>query len=132
MDIDTLMNRPAWMADANCKGMTDLFFNADGDGKAHTARAAEARAVCRACDVQAECLAYALNNGETFGIWGGFSARSRARLRAGGPRRNAAQCGTNSGHDRHRRLGEEPCEACRDAHNAYKRDHHARARSVVA
>ena len=29
-----------------------------------------AKAVCRACDVQAECLAYAVNNGETKGTWG--------------------------------------------------------------
>jgi hypothetical protein len=33
--------------------------------------------------------------------------------------RPIAQCGTNSGYLRHRRLREEPCDACRDAHYEY-------------
>jgi WhiB family redox-sensing transcriptional regulator len=37
--------------------------------------------VCRACVVKAECLEYALVNGEKFGIWGGLSERERRRLR---------------------------------------------------
>ena len=40
-----------------------------------------ARAVCNQCPVRAQCLEYALNNKEQFGIWGGTSERERRRLR---------------------------------------------------
>lgn len=40
----------------------------------------EAKRVCRACEVRAECLDYALEHQERFGIWGGFSERERRRL----------------------------------------------------
>lgn len=39
-----------------------------------------AKKVCRGCDVRAECLQAALTRGEEFGIWGGTSARERAKL----------------------------------------------------
>jgi WhiB family transcriptional regulator, redox-sensing transcriptional regulator len=40
-----------------------------------------AKSVCRSCEVRAECLEYALENDERFGIWGGMSERERRRLR---------------------------------------------------
>jgi len=41
----------------------------------------EAKRVCRSCDVRAECLEYALEHDERFGIWGGMSERERRRLK---------------------------------------------------
>src|ERR1700677_3658108 len=41
----------------------------------------EAKRVCRGCDVRAECLEYALENDERFGIWGGLSERERRRIK---------------------------------------------------
>ncbi|WP_029068395.1 WhiB family transcriptional regulator [Jonesia quinghaiensis] len=41
----------------------------------------EAKRVCTACDVKAECLEYALANDERFGIWGGLSERERRKLK---------------------------------------------------
>lgn len=41
----------------------------------------DAKKVCRACDVKAECLQYALEHDERFGIWGGLSERERRQLR---------------------------------------------------
>ena len=41
----------------------------------------EAKKVCRGCEVQAECLEFALENDERFGIWGGMSERERRRLK---------------------------------------------------
>ncbi len=41
----------------------------------------EAKKVCRACEVRAECLEYALEHDERFGIWGGLSERERRRLK---------------------------------------------------
>lgn len=65
-----------WQWQANCMGVDpDLFFPERG------ASTREAKAVCRGCVVQAECLEYALVNGEKFGIWGGLSERERRRLR---------------------------------------------------
>ena len=41
----------------------------------------EAKRVCRACEVRAECLEYALEHDERFGIWGGLSERERRRIK---------------------------------------------------
>lgn len=41
----------------------------------------EAKAVCASCEVRAECLEYALENDERFGIWGGMSERERRRYK---------------------------------------------------
>jgi WhiB family redox-sensing transcriptional regulator len=41
----------------------------------------EAKRVCGGCEVRAECLGYALENDERFGIWGGLSERERRRLK---------------------------------------------------
>ena len=41
----------------------------------------EAKRVCRSCEVRAECLEYALEHDERFGIWGGLSERERRRLK---------------------------------------------------
>ena len=41
----------------------------------------EAKRVCRSCEVRAQCLEYALENDERFGIFGGFSERERRRLK---------------------------------------------------
>jgi WhiB family redox-sensing transcriptional regulator len=65
-----------WQEFANCLGVDpDLFFPERG------ASTREAKEVCRGCIVRAECLEYALENGEKFGIWGGLSERERRRLR---------------------------------------------------
>ena len=37
----------------------------------------EAKKVCMACEVRVECLDYALENDERFGIWGGLSETRR-------------------------------------------------------
>ena len=36
-----------------------------------------AKAVCRRCPVQIECLTDALAQGDRFGVWGGLSPRER-------------------------------------------------------
>src|ERR1700693_3495613 len=41
----------------------------------------ESKRVCRSCEVRSECLEYALENDERFGIWGGMSERERRRLK---------------------------------------------------
>ena len=45
----------------------------------------EAKRICARCEVKAECLAYALEHDERYGIWGGLSERERRRLRGARP-----------------------------------------------
>jgi WhiB family transcriptional regulator, redox-sensing transcriptional regulator len=65
-----------WQERANCLGVDpDLFFPERG------ASTREAKGVCNGCEVRIDCLEYALDHGEKFGIWGGMSERERRRLR---------------------------------------------------
>lgn len=41
----------------------------------------EAKRICQACGVRDECLEFALEHDERFGIWGGLSERERRRLK---------------------------------------------------
>jgi len=41
----------------------------------------EAKRICTTCEVRAECLEYALEHDERFGIWGGLSERERRRIK---------------------------------------------------
>lgn len=66
----------SWQVDANCIGVDpDIFFPERG------ASTKEAKSICAACKAKTDCLNYALDNGEKFGIWGGTSERERRRLR---------------------------------------------------
>ena len=49
-----------------------------------------AKAICRVCPVQAECLEHAVRHGEKHGIWGGKSERERRRYRRSVSKRGAA------------------------------------------
>ena len=41
----------------------------------------EAKRVCLTCEVRGDCLEYALQHDERFGIWGGLSERERRKLK---------------------------------------------------
>ena len=41
----------------------------------------DAKRICTTCDVRDQCLEYALQNDERFGIWGGLSERERRKLK---------------------------------------------------
>jgi WhiB family redox-sensing transcriptional regulator len=76
-DLTELLGRPAWMARAACRGEDPaLFFPSLG------ANAARARAICATCSVRQECLSYALEHGESAGVWGGTAERERRKLRS--------------------------------------------------
>lgn len=76
VSIDSQSESELWQEYANCLGVDpDLFFPERG------ASTKEAKAVCRGCVVKDQCLEYALNNSEKFGIWGGMSERERRRIR---------------------------------------------------
>lgn len=67
-----------WFSKGNCNGKdTSMFFPDTGD----TTTAKKAMTLCKSCPVRAECLAYAINNNEIFGVWGGFTVRRRRKVR---------------------------------------------------
>lgn len=71
----------AWQDQANCLGVDpDLFFPERG------ASTREAKEVCRGCVVKNDCLEYALDNGEKFGIWGGSLSESVADFVVSAPK----------------------------------------------
>lgn len=66
-----------WVADAACKGInTNLFYPERGEPTRH------ALEVCKPCVVKAECLQYAIDNSERWGIWGGMTERQRRQIRS--------------------------------------------------
>ena len=65
----------AWSENALCSKVDPEAFFPEKGGSIR-----EAKKLCMACDVRVECLDYAMNHGERFGIWGGLSERERASL----------------------------------------------------
>lgn len=73
----------AWQADALClQTDPEAFFPEKGDSLR------DAKRICASCDVAAQCLAYAMENDEQYGIWGGLSAIERRRLKRRAARRS--------------------------------------------
>ncbi len=71
-----LFASPAFMDLGSCRGVDpDIFFPDRGESLS------PAKAICAECIVRDECLEYALDNRERFGVWGGTSERERRRLR---------------------------------------------------
>lgn len=66
-----------WQDDALCAEIgTEMFFPEKGGSTK------DAKKVCADCPVAQQCLNYALQNDERFGIWGGLSERERRKLHA--------------------------------------------------
>ncbi|MBG6217250.1 WhiB family redox-sensing transcriptional regulator [Arthrobacter sp. CAN_A6] len=65
-----------WQSDALCAQTDPEAFFPEKGGSTR-----DAKKVCGSCMVKSECLEYALENDERFGIWGGLSERERRRLR---------------------------------------------------
>lgn len=107
-----------WQTLAACANTDPEVFFPD---KGHSNR--EAKQICYTCPVQAQCLQYALRNDMRWGIWGGLSdAERQLRKDTTPPRRPQTECGTLAGYRSHYRRGEQPCERCRIAGNASRRD----------
>ncbi len=71
----------AWRPEAACRDTNpDLFFPVGTTGPAID-QIAEAKAVCRECEVREPCLEFALSTNQDSGIWGGTSEEERRKLR---------------------------------------------------
>jgi WhiB family redox-sensing transcriptional regulator len=66
-----------WRNDAACaSNETDLFFPNGSTGPA-ARQTREAKNVCARCSVRDACLNFALDTGQTYGVWGGLSEDER-------------------------------------------------------
>jgi WhiB family transcriptional regulator, redox-sensing transcriptional regulator len=67
---------PDWYGDALCAQTDPESFYPERGGSTR-----EAKSTCLRCEVRDDCLAYALDNDERFGIWGGLSERERRKVK---------------------------------------------------
>ncbi len=78
-----LLSEPVWRGDAQCRQANAVYFFAPPHferKEEKDAREGAARALCRACPVQRECLEHSLATNESHGIWGGLNELERRRL----------------------------------------------------
>lgn len=74
---------PDWMDDqrVKCKGITDFFYP-----NQPSSEVTQAKAVCNGldghppCFFRNDCLKHAIDNHESYGVWGGTSERDRRKI----------------------------------------------------
>lgn len=66
-----------WVEQAACAETDPDLWHPD---KGEIDKTQHAKAVCEGCPVRPECLAYALDRREEWGIWGGYTAHERQAL----------------------------------------------------
>jgi WhiB family transcriptional regulator, redox-sensing transcriptional regulator len=79
IDLQTLPRDPTppamWQERAACFGIEpDTFFPVTEE------EAGPALTYCGSCRIREECLAWALKNGERYGVWGGMTEQQRRRI----------------------------------------------------
>jgi hypothetical protein len=119
-----------WRELAACRNSATAYYDPFFDETEQGERAAIA--ICRACRVQGECLAYAVRTGQSYGVWGGRPQRElrrlialdrlgRAQARASARHRNATKDRCEHGHwfdaanTYYTPTGERRCRICRRA-----------------
>ena len=76
--FEAMPKLPEWIADAPCSQTApELFFPEPHESGANVALAKQ---VCAACPVRQECLEWALDRGEKFGIYGGLTSTQRRKV----------------------------------------------------
>lgn len=87
----------------------DALFTSDEPGDME-----QAKALCGDCPIRQGCADYAIENGETAGVWGGLTPDERAASAA-------PPCGTAAAWRRHVQR-DEGCTICREAHDERLRE----------
>jgi len=76
MSLDLAILEEEWIEQAICAQIDPEMFFPEKGGSTR-----EAKRMCGLCPVRLECLAYALDHDERFGIWGGLSERDRRKVK---------------------------------------------------
>ena len=73
-----------WQVNAACRGTdTSNFYHPENErGPSRVKREMRAKAVCAGCSVIENCLRWALDTREPYGVWGGLSPEDRESLLA--------------------------------------------------
>lgn len=74
------MNNEAWRDRAACAEHPKDWWYVERGASGRQSKVAQARAICNGCPVARQCLDYAMENGERYGMWGGKSVRERRKL----------------------------------------------------
>lgn len=75
------MRSEQWRNLARCKGKITNDFYPELGVKGAAKQVREMKMFCRECSVILDCLSYALENDEQFGIWGGMTPKERSKIR---------------------------------------------------
>lgn len=70
-----------WMQDGLCAQTDPALFFPEGVGNAITSQVEQAKKICAGCTVRDACLEWALETGQSAGVWGGLYEDERAPLR---------------------------------------------------
>jgi len=83
INIKAIDSNWVWQSQGACKDMdTGLFFYEDNErGPDKEARIEAAKAICAGCPVKVDCLEFALQIKEDYGIWGGLTPEERYTIR---------------------------------------------------
>lgn len=65
-----------WREGAACAAHSDVDFFTD-----HAREVARAKAVCAGCPVEEDCLIFAVETNQPDGVWGGYTAKERVKIR---------------------------------------------------
>ena len=76
LDLPEPLHPPHWTEFAECQYTDPETFFPEKGGSTRPAKR-----ICAGCEVQPQCLDFALARPELFGVWGGLSERERQQLR---------------------------------------------------
>lgn len=76
LDLPGFPRPPKWTEDALCAQTDPEAFYPEKGGSTR-----EAKKVCLTCGVRDDCLEYALENDDHYGIYGGLTERERRKLK---------------------------------------------------
>lgn len=69
-----------WFDLAACKGKDNTMFYGNENGIVPSDIARKAKRICSECEVANDCLNFAIDNDESYGIWGGLTAKERKAI----------------------------------------------------
>lgn len=75
--LEGLPKPPQWMNNASCAQVGGDIWHPEQGGRV----APEAKRICASCPVREQCLEYALEMGDDYGVYAGTSAGERRKLR---------------------------------------------------